>query len=289
MQDFTLKSYTELLKKLVDRKYIFVSVLDYFQQLKTTSQIQKILILRHDVDRLPKNSLDTAVIENELGIKGTYYFRIVKESYDEFIITQIAKLGHEIGYHYEDIDLAIQNEKLEIKNEFDKKKMIELAYASFCRNLKYLRKNFDIKTICMHGSPLSKYDNKLIWSKYDYRQLSIIGEPYLDIDWNKFDYLTDTGRRWDGIAIRDEVKRNHQPAQQDQQVENTSMNLTENKYKYRTTFDIVHNIEKLPHNLMITIHPERWTNNLYLWTKQLVLQNLKNSVKRVIVKRTAKH
>ena len=60
-----------------------------------------LIILRHDVDRLPENSLETAKIEHDLGINGTYYFRIGPESYDENIIKQIAGLGHEVGYHYE--------------------------------------------------------------------------------------------------------------------------------------------------------------------------------------------
>jgi len=47
--------------------------------------------------------LRTALLENELGIKSVYYFRIVAQSYNENIIKQIADLGHEIGYHYEDL------------------------------------------------------------------------------------------------------------------------------------------------------------------------------------------
>jgi hypothetical protein len=47
----------------------------------------------------------------------------------------------------------------------------------------------------MHGSPRSKFDNKELWSKYNYRDLGIIGEPFFDIDFDDFFYLTDTGRR----------------------------------------------------------------------------------------------
>ena len=32
---------------------------------------------------------------------------------------------------------------------------------------------------------------------------------------------------------------------------------------------------------MFTIHPQRWTNNHGLWTKELVMQNIKNVVKRL--------
>ena len=71
-----------------------------------TTHHSSLVILRHDVDRLPENSLRTARIEQEMGIRGSYYFRIVPESWDEKIIKEIAALGHEIGYHYEDVDLA---------------------------------------------------------------------------------------------------------------------------------------------------------------------------------------
>jgi hypothetical protein len=34
---------------------------------------------------------------------------------------------------------------------------------------------------------------------------------------------------------------------------------------------------------MFTIHPQRWTDRAVLWLKELVLQNLKNVVKRLMV------
>jgi hypothetical protein len=67
------------------------------------------------------------------------------------------------GRHYEDDDL--------VYSKIPKEKFIELSYESFCKNLEMFRKNFDIKTICMHGSPCSKYDNKIIWEKYNYKDL----------------------------------------------------------------------------------------------------------------------
>jgi hypothetical protein len=237
---------------------------------------------------LPQNSLITAKIENELGIKGTYYFRIVPGSFDKDIIKQIAQLGHEIGYHYEDIDLTIRNRKSAvgspqstIKNKKNIKEsqpttnnrppshVVDSAYELFNANLKKLREVANIKTICMHGSPLSKFDNKLLWEKFDYRKLGIIGEPYLDINWNEFGYLTDTGRRWDGISVRDKVKRI------------TPSIINE---RFKSTYDIIDNIEKLPPKLMITVHPERWTDNLFSWFRQIALQNVKNIVKRFLIK-----
>jgi len=41
---------------------------------------------------------------------------------------------------------------------------------------------------------------------------------------------------------------------------------------------------KFPNQVMITVHPQRWTDNLYLWAKELLLQNTKNVVKFVLNK-----
>lgn len=115
----------------------------------------------------------------------------------------------------------------------------------------------------MHGSPRVKYDNKIIWEKYDYKELGLIGEPYYDIDFNEFAYFTDTGRRWNGhkYSIRDKVKSKY-------------------NFDFKTTQDIIDNVDKLPDKVMFTIHPERWTDDLIPWTQNLITQNIKNIVKR---------
>ena len=86
--------------------------------------------------------------------------------------------------------------KKEFRDEF-----FEFAIDDFQLNLEKLRKLYPVKTICMHGSPLSKWDNKDLWKKYDYRDYGIIAEPYFDVDFDEVFYLTDTGRRWDGYSV----------------------------------------------------------------------------------------
>jgi len=50
------------------------------------------------------NLLKTVQIENEMGISGTFYFRMVLESFEEKVIRKIQNLGREIGCcHYEDV------------------------------------------------------------------------------------------------------------------------------------------------------------------------------------------
>ncbi len=237
--DFTLSKYRELLTALWGYGDV---------------------VLRHDVDLMPQNSLAVAKLEHELGWKSTYYFRAVPESWDESIILEIASLGHEIGYHYESLTTCNGN--------------MEDAYQDFCKNLKQLRTLVPVHSICMHGSPKSKWDSRDLWKHYDYHALGITFEPYFDTDFSKRFYLTDTGRRWDGfkVSVRDII-----PVYQEEWIEKG--------WIYHSTDDIIKAIGEgsLPKCLMITTHPQRWTDNAMAWLKELASQTIKNAVKRVIV------
>jgi hypothetical protein len=126
----------------------------------------------------------------------------------------------------------------------------------------------------MHGSPRSPYDSKDIWKSYDYKSLNILGEPYLSTDFSKMLYLTDTGRRWDGskASVRDKI-------------EGFQEEWNEKGWSFHSTDDIIEALQenRLPDCLMITTHPQRWSDFDVSWLKELILQNIKNVVKRVIV------
>ncbi|MBR5328459.1 MAG: hypothetical protein IKV31_07995 [Paludibacteraceae bacterium] len=292
--DFTLHRYRSLLESLLQQGYQFLTFEQYLQakndlpaegdlQAKRSSNevifkqsdLQakrssnevifkqsdlptKYILLRHDVDLKAANSLATAQIEHELGIQASYYFRVVPQSNQPDIIRAIADLGHEIGYHYE--DMAIMH------GDVDK------AYAHFVEQLTYFRQFYPVRTICMHGAPTSQWDGKDLWKHYNYHDLGIIGEPYFDIDFSQMFYLTDTGRCWDGykVSVRDKI-----PVYQDQW---NAQGLV-----YHTTNDIIHAAEQgsLPPCIMITTHPQRWTDSPLAWLKELIVQNAKNIIKRL--------
>ena len=261
MRDFTLQTLHLLLSSLSEKDYSFLSFSEYLQM-----PGKKFIILRHDVDARSSNSLVTARLENSMGITGTYYFRTVPGSYDEAVIREIAGMGHEIGYHYEDLAVA--------KGDYD------LAIRLFEQNLAKLRRLVPVETICMHGSPLSKYDNRLLWEKYNYSDYGITGEPYRDTDFGKVLYITDTGRRWDGtkFSIRDRIDDNTP----DQIV--GAPNPQQKIFPLHSTFDIINTLlqDCLPPNIMITLHPQRWDDRLLPWLKELLWQNIKNAGKRII-------
>lgn len=251
MKDFTVNEYKELLDTLILAGYEFQTFRDYLK-----NPLEKVVILRHDVDKKPGNSQRFAEIEHDRGLKSSYYFRVVTESLQVDKLLAIARLGHEIGYHYEDMDPA--------KGDPGK------AIKSFEDNLQKLRKLAPIDTICMHGSPLSKYDNKDLWQHYDYHEYGIIGEPYFDLDYGKIFYITDTGRKWNNrdASIRDKV--------------NSPFEI-----EVKSTQHFIELIKagKMPEKMMINTHPQRWNDDWVPWVVELVSQTVKNRVKRMLARR----
>lgn len=244
----------------------------------------------------------------------------------------------------------------------------------------------------MDGSPLSKFDNKDLWragelekgrkgelakgrvgelekgragekvlnnhASYHYSDFGIIGEPYYDMDFDDFFYLTDTGRRWDGwkVSIRDKVAQQEkwieeglvfhstldiikavnglgdletgkrgvgrvgerrververrevrgEPKAKSQEQEGVGeqaswragekeeekgsgeqrVSSQEQKANNQKQSSVIgHPTSVFPSKIMFTMHPQRWHNQSIPWLKELVLQNVKNQVKRFLVKK----
>ena len=243
--DFTLRKYKELVQAFVESGYQIVTVRQYLE----SDPSGKVLVLRHDVDEQPHNALKMAEVEKRLGVHATYYFRRVPKSDHPDIIREIAEMGHEIGYHYEDLTLT----------EGD----IPKAIDSFSNNLEYFRQYYPVKTACMHGSSSSQYDNREIWKQVRLGDFGLIGEPYLSFDFNQMYYLTDTGYAWDGgkYAIRDKV--------------DSAFSLS-----FHYTGQIIEAVRsgQFPEQSLILAHT-LWTNNLPHWTFLHFREFLRNRVK----------
>ncbi len=267
--DFTFTIYKHLLLTLQMQDFLFITVSELFEKVygsiyhSPDIYQNKFIILRHDVEARYENALRMALIEHDLGISASYYFRFSNKFSNEVLIGEVASLGHEIGYHYDDLSACRGNH--------------EKAMERFQANLAYLRQFAPVTTITMEGAPLSRFDNRDLWKSYDYRKLGIVAEPYFDMGFNKIFYLTDTGRRWDGhlYNVRDKAT-----------ADNPITNPEFLRLRFHSTADIIQAVGdgNFPKQAMLNFHPQRWNSNPLPWLKELVWQNIKNQVKRVIVK-----
>jgi hypothetical protein len=260
--DFTLKIYEKLLRAIIDGGYAALPFRDYLK-----GHEGKTIILRNDVDARVGNSSVFADILKKNNLKATFYFRVLPGLFDQKIIEKIAVQGHEIGYHYEDMELAYRQQKSKYRSEksFTSDELAGVAIGLFAKHLEQFRRIVPVETICMHGSPTFRFDNRILWEKYSYRDFGLAGEPYFDINFQEVAYFSDTGRRWNGTkySVRDKVNSNFE-------------------YSFTTTRELIHAIPALPESMMLTFHPQRWNENLLPWVNELVSQSVKNQVKRYL-------
>jgi len=247
--DFTTDKYKHFLEHLIKINFPIYTINDWI-----LSKPKNGLILRHDVDRNIRQSIKIAKIASGLKIKGTFNFRVLNNKVDEKAIISISKMGHEIGYHYEDLSIA--------------KGDISLAVELFEKNLSKLRQFCEIKTATMHGRPLSKYDNRDIWNYVDIEQFKLNGEAYKSIDYKNLYYLTDTGRTWS----------------------ETSANLRDNVFNSIPTPSNLRSTDDLKTffasndkaSIAIVFHPERWSSNYFHLLLQISIDFLSSTTKKIL-------
>lgn len=236
-REFTLLKYKKLLDQFPKGNFTVKGAIINKNQIG---------IIRHDVDRPPKNVLKIAEIENKLGIQSTYYFRVSKKHFRPDIITKVKSFGHEIGYHYEVLDKAYGD--------------IEKAFEIFNKEWA-LFTQWNSSTICAHGNPRTIYNNLNIWKFYNIQEFGIIGEAYLSIDFRRYFYFSDVGRKWN-FRFNEKLQNNLKIKTVDQLADLIMNNHLKNIY--------------------ILIHPSRWNDEYFPWLKELIFQYFKNKVKRVL-------
>jgi hypothetical protein len=281
--DFTFAKYVELCKELLDSGYSILTVEKYLTREKKTD---KFVVIRHDIDDDADlaYALKMANFEAELGIATTYYFRTCKSVFKIDAIEEIAKLGHEIGYHYEVLG--------EAEGDYGK------AIRSFETELSKFKDVSNIKTIAQHGGPLRSglnvvtlsgifgifknilqrnnifdhWESKNLWKKYDFKKYGIIGEVYLSIDYSEVAYLSDTNRTWmdTSYRLKDYVGKNNGSG-------------SEINIKIKSTDELIENVKSSTlQKLIILVHPSNWKESFREWLTWLILQQVRNTGKRCL-------
>lgn len=249
MKDFTLRAYRNYLVAIKDSGLRFCT----FEEYLLDKPSQGICLIRHDVDRKPKNALLMAELEKELGVQATYYFRDKRCSWNREIVKSIHSMGHEVGYHYECLSDANGD--------------ISSAHRIFENALGRFNNTVPIKTISMHGRPLSPHDSRDMW-KVEGREkllakLGILGEVYLDVDYRDVAYINDTGRNWlsNKSNLRDKVESSI--SADFESGEEMLADLKSGKFN----------------KVVFQVHPERWSDNPVEWFGQAAKDSLANSIK----------
>lgn len=175
-----------MLKKALSAGFIITNFRNYH---KFKNRAKKI-ILRHDIDFTLVDALKIAQIENEIGIKATYFIR-TQADYNIFqkdnylILGKILKFGHEIGLHFEARLLAKIFRTDPVELFLKEKKLLE-----DCLNIKII-------SAAEHSEvPRPKnFWNKHFLMRVDKKRVGIEHYPQ-EKQYENLHYISDSGHRW---------------------------------------------------------------------------------------------
>lgn len=176
---FTVERYAALLDAGLDAGYAHLTVREYLAD----EHPERFVIHRHDVDRKPERALTMARVEAARDVSSTYYVRDIEKTFRPELLRELEAHGHEVGYHYEDVDRADGD--------------LRAAHDSFEASLERFREVCTVETVCMHGNPLTPHTNAAMWDVGPgYDAYGLLGEAYRSMDFDDVTYFSDTNRTW---------------------------------------------------------------------------------------------
>jgi len=108
---FTFSYFEKIIRKAKEGGFKFLTHKKFFENINSFKEEDKIILLRHDADFDIDKAFKLANLEHSLGVYGTYYFRVHAKynlfSYKNYrYLQKMMEMGHEIGLHYEAVDMV---------------------------------------------------------------------------------------------------------------------------------------------------------------------------------------
>lgn len=176
--EFSFEEYEAILQELTDPRYTVLSV-DEFQDSLDSGKVM--IAMRHDVDAHPFKAMEMAVLEEQYGIKSTFYMlatayysgKFKNKEFKRFecmekVYQELSKGGHEIGIHNDLLTVMIDKKM----NPYDFNKE-ELSF--------YSRLGISVVGSAAHGSGIARetVPNYEIFSDFAQSEtISYLGEEY---------------------------------------------------------------------------------------------------------------
>jgi hypothetical protein len=140
------REYRDLLRAAQAAGYAVVSLERWLDG--EALEADRVLVLRHDVDRLARSALPMARVEEGMGLTSTWYFRW--STADPEVIARLRAGGHAVGLHYETLSRAVIAGELAL-GEFDRA-AIDQARHRLAGEIAAFQERFGpIASICPHG------------------------------------------------------------------------------------------------------------------------------------------
>lgn len=144
-----LGAYRELIQAAQEAGYLQTSVRDHVAAMQSTGAAAKVLLHRHDIDTDLRTTRKLFLIEQEYGVKASYYFRL--STLDVQLMREIEDYGSEASYHYE--ELATFAKQYHIKEHAELRRWLPEIRRRFASNFHRVEQALGRKmtTVASHG------------------------------------------------------------------------------------------------------------------------------------------
>ena len=172
---FTYEAYEDMINLLRQNDYQVVNYYNY-------ENVNKCVILRHDVDMSLEKAVEMAHLEKKLGVCSTYYVLISSEFYNIYskrsarCLDEIMQCGHDIGLHFDE-------ERYGKKSDIVKHMEQEVDLLGMCLNR-------EVKSISMH-----RPSKETLEANYVIRGGKILNS-YGKEFFTYFKYVSDSRKQW---------------------------------------------------------------------------------------------
>lgn len=112
-----IDEYRDLLKKIMQHGYRTHSIVSFWRLLTGGEDVTggRHAVLRHDVDVDPTAAEEIWHVEQELGARSSFYFRL--STLDLDLMGRIEQSGSEASYHYEEIATVVKQHRLRTREQ----------------------------------------------------------------------------------------------------------------------------------------------------------------------------
>ncbi|MDD4050614.1 MAG: hypothetical protein PHR28_01780 [candidate division Zixibacteria bacterium] len=276
---FTYDSYRQLVETITRNGYAIFGIEEILaRRADETLPESDYVAIRHDIDYFPDRAKAIAEIEAERRIATTYYIR--RRFFDSNIdlVRMIAGLGHQVGYHYEEVDTHQKAPNLQVGRD---------AVGFFIGSLLDIdRLGFRIRSICAHGNPMTDVDNRQVVHllrdpsflehlafTYDREEIRtkiidrLIGDASIDITGKDFDlYIPDTGRFNPRFNMKDRIDDCAIAGLSG--LDDLDRLLKSGTYRH----------------IYMNMHPDRWSGDMVTWMFDWSFDTIKNIGKLILGK-----
>lgn len=174
--NFTYTAYSELIHILQNNGYMVSSYKDW-------ENTKRCVILRHDIDNDIEKAFSLAKVEQELGVRSTYFVLVTSDLYNVFsakserLLQAILDCGHEIGLHFDEVRYPYISTAEDVRDKIlEEARLLSLI----------IRKPVD--TVSMHRPSKMMLEADL--------EIPGMINSYGRVFFREFKYLSDSRRRW---------------------------------------------------------------------------------------------